>query len=265
MNASKRLAVAAAIITTTASLTGCGGGGGGSSVSTTPGDAQGVYLGSFSTAAHPVGKFSTLVLDNDEIWTLYGEEGAGGALIVYGLIQGQGVSTSGSFTVGSLKDYYFNGTSGSGTLSARYQAGSTFNGTVSANGQSVSFSGVAPAAGSTNYRYNTAANLTDIAGSWAGTNMGGVTSNYTISVGGTFSGTNQFGCGFSGTVTPRTSGKNVFDVSLINNTSDTCGAASGLTGRGVAVSSVLGNGSRQLIVAVVTNDRVYGSAIFATR
>lgn len=264
MSAKKRFVMAASALAFLG-LVGCGGGGGGAASSSTPGEAQGVYSGSFSTPTFPSGKFSTLVLDTDEIWTLYGTEGAGGALLVYGLIQGQGTSSSGTFTVNSLKDYYYDGTSATGTLSARYQVGSTFNGTVSANGQSVSFSGVVPAAGSTNYNYNTAANLADIAGSWSGTNMSGVTSNYTISSGGTFSGTNQYGCGFSGTVTPRASGKNVFDVSLTNNTSNACGATSGLTGRGIAVSSVLGNGSRQLIVAVVTNDRLYGSAIFATR
>lgn len=206
-----------------------------------------------------------MVLENDEIWTLYGTEGASGELLVYGLIQGQGSASSGNFTVGSLKDYFYDGTSASGTLSARYQVGSSFNGTVSANGQSVSFSGVVPTAGSTNYNYNTAARLVDISGSWSGTNMSGVTSNYTISAGGTFSGINQYGCGFSGSILPRSSGKNVFDVSLINNTSNACGAASGLTGRGIAVSSVLGNGRRQLILAAVTNDRLYGSAVFATR
>lgn len=265
MNATSRLMTAVAITLSTAVLIGCGGGGGGSGASTTPGEAQGVYTGSFSTPAFPAGKFSTLVLDNDEIWTLYGVEGAGGELLVYGLIQGQGASSSGSFAVASLKDYYYDGTSASGTLSARYQVGSTFNGTVSANGQSVSFSGVVPAAGSTNYSYSTAANLSDVSGVWSGTSMSGVTSSYTISSSGTFSGTNQYGCGFSGTVTPRASGKNVFDVTLTNNTSNACGAASGLTGRGIAVSSVLGSGRRQLIVAVVTNDRLYGSAIFATR
>jgi hypothetical protein len=110
-----------------------------------------------------------------------------------------------------------------------------------------------------------AANVADISGNWAGTSMAGSTSNYTISSSGTFSGTNQNGCGFSGTVMPRNSGKNVFDVAFLNNTSSACGTASGLSARGIAVSSVLANGSRQLIVAVVTADRAYGSAIFATR
>jgi hypothetical protein len=264
MNSSKTL-VAALAVTSIALLTACGGGGGEANPALTPGEAQGVYSGSFSTPAFPSGKFSTLVLENDEIWTLYGTEGAGGELLVYGLIQGQGAASSGSFTVGALKDYFYDGTTASGTLSARYQVGSTFNGTVTANGQSASFSGVAPSPGSTNYNYNTSATLADISGSWSGTNMSGATSSYTISSGGTFSGANQYGCGFSGSVTPRSSGKNVFDVSLTNNTSSACGSASGLTGRGIAISSILGNGRRQLIVAVVTNDRLYGSAVFATR
>lgn len=264
MNSSKTL-VAALAVTSIAVLTACGGGGGGASPALTPGEAQGVYSGSFSTPAFPSGKFSTLVLENDEIWTLYGTEGAGGELLVYGLIQGQGAASSGSFTVGALKDYFYDGTTASGTLSARYQVGSTFNGTVSANGQSVSFSGVTPAQGSSNYAYSTPADLSQVAGNWAATNMFGGTSNFTISSTGTFSGTNQNGCGFSGTVTPRSSGKNVFDVTSTNNTNAACGNASGLAFRGAALTSILGNGQRQLIVALVSSDRTYGSAIFATR
>lgn len=249
-----------------AALVACGGGGSVTATSpSTPGQAQGVYSGSFATAAFPAGRFSTLILDNDEIWTLYGEGGVNGELLVYGLIQGQGSSNSGTFASSSLKDYFYDGTTMAGSISATYQMGASFNGTVSAGGQSVSFSGVVPPAGSTNYSYNTAANLADISGNWAGTSMSGSTSNYTITSSGTFSGTNQNGCGFSGTVSPRNSGKNVFDVAFLNNTSSSCGTASGLSARGIAVSSVLSNGSRQLIVAVVTADRMYGSAIFATR
>ena len=253
------------ILPTAALLVACGGGGDDSSPSTTVGEAQGVYTGSFSSVGFPVGRFSTLVLDNDEIWTLYGEEGSNGELIVYGLIQGQGASNRGSFTSSALRDYSFNGDSASGSINATYTVGSTFSGTVSSAGQSVSFAGVVPAPGVSSYVYNTPAVLSDITGTWSGTSMGGVNSSYTISAGGTFSGVNEFGCGFSGTIAPRSSGKNVFDVTLINNTSQACGAASGLTGRGVALSAVLANASRQLIVTVVTSDRVYGSAIFATR
>lgn len=247
-----------------AGLTGCGGGGSGS-VTATTGQAQGVYTGSFSSPALPVGKFSTLVLENDELWTLYGREGVNAELIIYGLIQGQGAASSGSFSSGALKDYFYDASSASGTLSARYELGSSFSGTFSANGQSVSFAGVVPATGSSLYSYNTAAVLTEITGSWDATNMYGGTSSFTISAGGTISGINQNGCGFSGTVLPRGSGKNVFDVSTTNNTSPECGSASGLSFRGVALSSLLGGGQRQLIVALVSADRTYGSAIFATR
>lgn len=263
MQAFSKLAIS---VVCSVALVACGGGGSSSATSaTTPGQAQGVYTGSFASVAVNPGKFSTVILDNDEYWTLYGREGSNGQLLVYGLVQGQGSASSGSFTSSNLKDYYYDGTTANGTLNASYQVGATFNGTVSAAGQSVSFAGAVPTAGSSTYSYNVAATVSSISGSWAGTNMSGVTSDYTISSNGTFAGTNQYGCSFSGTVTPRASGKNVFDVSLTNNTSPACGAASGLTGRGIALTTLLGNGSRQLIVAVVTSDRVYGSVIFANR
>lgn len=242
-------------------LSGCGGGGDGGS-SATPGQAQGVYAGNFSSATFPNGIFSSLVLEDDQIWTLYGTTGSSGEFLVYGFIQGQGTASSGKFTSNGLKDYFYDGTTGNASIQATYQAGASFNGTVTENGVSVTFAG---ASANSSFVYSTPASLTDIVGAWSGSNIGGVTSDFTISPSGTFSGVNQFGCGFSGTVRPRASGKNVFDLSMQNNTTAECGSGSGLSASGVAASAPLSGGRRQLTIALVTNDRTRGSVVFAVR
>lgn len=257
----RRVCAALAAVGLAWALAGCGGGGDGES-SATPGQAQGNYAGNFSTTAFPNGIFSSLVLEDDQIWTLYGTAGSSGELLVYGFIHGQGVASNGKFTANAMKDYFYDGTTINASLQATYQAGVSFNGTVTENGTSVTFAG---ASARSSYVYGTPASLNDIVGSWSGTNIAGVTSDFTISQLGTFSGLNQFGCGFSGTISPRASGKNVFDVTLQNNTSVECGSVSGLQGTGVAASAPLGGGQRQLTIAIITNDRSRGSAVFAVR
>ncbi len=249
-------------------LVGCGGGGGGASAPSTPGEAQGAYVGSFSSAAFPNGRFSTLVLENDEVWTLFGQSGASGEFVIYGLLQGQGNARSGDFSAASIKEFLYDGTSYSGSLTAKYAVGSNFNGLVSINGQSVSFAGVVPVAGSldlSNYQYSSAPNVSDVAGNWSVTNLSGNTSTLTITNAGTFSGTNQNGCGFSGTVVARSSGKNVFDVTTTNNTSVACGSYSGLSLRGIGVTSMLPSAQRQIIFAFVNADRSMGGVAIGRR
>lgn len=260
-----------------AALVGCGGGGsggGGSPAGSSPGDAQGYYAGNFSTAAFPAGRFATLVLDDDEIWTLYGTSGADGQLLVYGLIQGQGASYSGStggtltggtFAAPSIKNYYYTGTTGTGSLSATYQRGSSFNGTVSDNTGSVSFAGVVPSESTTNFKYGLAAQLTDITGAWAGTEMSGSTFNITIGVNGALAGSTTQGCTLSGQIQPRPGGKGVFNMRFTLASVAGCGTGAGISASGIAVTSLLSSNERQLIMAVVTNDRQYGTVLFAKR
>lgn len=243
---------------------GSGGGGGGGSAqpSTTPGQAEGAYSGTFATKNVPNGKLSMAILENDEYWALYGLDDGNGGLTVYGFVQGQGLSNNGAFTSSNLKDYSSEGVY-SGSLNVNYQTGISFSGTVVANGQSASIAGNTTAAGMA--AYNTPANLADITGAWTGNTLGNSVYGLTISATGDITGADTSGCAASGTVKARASGKNVFDVNLIAANTAACGTGAGQAARGIGVSSVLSSGKRQLIIALVTADRTNGSVLFATR
>lgn len=274
MSITSKLTRFSVILSMAATLTACGGGGdGGTAISipsgpiATVGAAQGYYTGSFSSTNFPNGKFDNLVLDDDSYYALYGNRDTNtGAFVVYGLIQGNGIALNdGTFSSSNLKDYFFDGQVFNGSLTATYQPGATFRGTVLESGQSIALSGLAPTAGSTNYIYNTPAVLSTITGSWSGTNLGGAAQAFTVFASGALSGTDANGCGYSGSILPRSSGKNVFNVNLTINRSTACGISSGIIASGIATASLLSNGGQQLIISVTSSDRNLGSVLFATR
>ena len=101
-----------------------------------------------------------------------------------------------------------------------------------------------------------------IAGSWSLTTLDGDGLTMNVQNNGSFTAVSS-GCGFGGTVAPRASGKNVFDVQLTFGPAP-C-ALPGQRAAGIAVAYPLGNGRTQLLVAVVTPDRSAGQAAFGDR
>lgn len=244
-------------------LSACGGGGGSSSAaapaSTGP-KAEGLYAGT-TTSGYT---FNALVLENDEIWALYGVPSSG-TFYVYGANWAQGSSSNGTYTASNAKDYYNTGAVTTGSISASYVAGSSFNGTAIANGTSVGFTSAAPV-GST-YVYAAAASLPTITGTWTGTTLFGEAGTMVIASNGTltasFTGSYSGSCTATGTVQPRASGKNVFDVSITFGAAP-CGLP-GTTATGIAINYLLTNGQRQLVAAVTTPSKANGAAFFAAR
>lgn len=252
-----------------AALAGCGGGGSGTTASSTttassaaPTAPQGVYEGTTSTGY----SLYTLVLENNQLWSLYGMPAASG-LLVLGMVQGTGASSNGSFSATDIRNFVNDGSVGaSGTLTASYVAGSKFDGSMSLSGPvgsgTVTFTGKAPITTVT-YDYDKAASIADIAGAWTMDGLNNTTANLVVAPNGSFAATDSAGCTFSGTATPRASGKNVFDVNL------TFGAAPcdlpGATATGIALTYTLSSGQRQLLAAAVNSDRTYGGLMFGTR
>lgn len=241
-------------------LAGCGGGS--DSPAVTPvvvgPSAEGVYGGTI-TGAQSSG-FQLLVLENGDFWTLYGTQ-TSNQFLVSAIIQGSGTSNNGSFTSSNVKDFGVTPAL-AGTLKATYDAtAKTIAGTVTAGTDTATFKG-GPIADSL-YNYTTAASLTNIAGSWATTSTSGESVNVNIAAAGTFTAVGSSGCKFSGTVTPRASGKNVFDTKMTFGPAP-CGIP-GQTASGIALSYPLASGEMQLILAQVDSTRTYGSAAFGTR
>src|SRR5689334_25426078 len=103
-------------------LAACGGGGSGESSTSNPGRAhepaaEGVYGGTLSGSAYG-GDFQALVLENDEFWSIYGDD-LGSVFYVYGFVQGNGLSINGSFSADPVRDFGYS-PAVSGKLSASY-------------------------------------------------------------------------------------------------------------------------------------------------
>lgn len=239
-------------------ITACGGGGGSDPAPTTGPSAEGVYGGTLTGSASNA--FNLLVLENGDYWSLYGVQGAT-VFTVAGFVQGTGSSNNGNFSSSNGKDFgFFPAVSGS--VNATYNAtAKTISGTTTNSSGSSTFNG-GPIAGSL-YNYDATATLSTVAGSWTTTSLTGETVTISIAAGGTFTAVSSGGCRFSGTVTPRASGKNVFNTSL------TFGAAPcalpNQVATGIAVAYPLASGRTQLIVAVTDSARTVGAAVVGSR
>ena len=174
-------------------LAGCGGYGStsysGGTGGNTPGQAQGIYSGTSSNGY----AFSTIALPNDQFYVIYGSA-AGNQFSLYGLISGQGISASSTYSA-SVTDFFYTGAINSGSLNATYVAGAGLNGTLTENGTMTTYTGtVLP---TSSFNFNTPASISAISGTWTGTLLDGISTTVTISPSGVVSGSSA-GCSFSG-------------------------------------------------------------------
>jgi hypothetical protein len=246
-------------------LGGCGGGGdsGSGSASDMPPTIQAVYEGTFSGGTFDGLAHQTFVLDNYQVYAFYGFPING--LVATGFLQGDGTLSNGSFSSNNLKDFSVTGTVQSGTLSASYNQGVSLNGSITSGPTTSTFTGVPLK--SSQYNFNTAANPANISGTWSVKDMNADDVTVTIAANGTLNGTFSTGpsatCSFSGTMTPRASGKNVFDLALTFGSAPCALATVQISG--VAIEYRLPNGKQQFIVAGTDTTRTTGAAFLGTR
>ncbi|MBC7617374.1 MAG: hypothetical protein H7293_00015 [Candidatus Saccharibacteria bacterium] len=196
-----------------------------------------------------------VILEDDSIWSLYGVAGAGGSTIVQGFFTGNGSSNNGTYTA-TGRDYVYTGQVINGALNSTYSPGVSITGT----GTSASFS--ATMANVTGYNYNTPALLSSIVGTWSGSSLTGGTASLVITSTGAYT-ARDGACAISGTITPRPSGKNLFNVTF---SSGVIGCAiTNLSGQGIGIVSTLSNGNTQLIIAATTADKSAGTVAFVIK
>lgn len=242
------------------SLVGCGGGGGGGATAPTPtptpvAKAEGVYSGTLLSNGVS-GVFSTVILEDDSIWAIYGVPGTGGSTIVQGFVNGVGASNNGSYSA-SGKDYGNTGGVLSSTINATYTPGVSISGTGSGgstfNGTTAAVSG---------YNYNTPFQIANLVGTWSGSSLSGQAMTMSIASNGNYT-VNTGGCPGTGTITARASGKNIANITYSHNNA-LCFPTT-LSGSGIGVVSTLTNGRLQLVGVVTTTDKSAGTAIFVTK
>lgn len=241
-------------------LSACGGGGGdGDAPAITPPPAanQGVYEGTTSNGSAP--DFQMLVLEDGAVWAIYGNQ-VGGTFFVDGFVQGQGSFNGGQVSANDIRDHGFLPAL-SGRLAGSYNSSPAVSGQIAYTTGTVTFSATGIVAST--YNYQAPAQLSAITGSWSTSLTTGETASLNISNTGVVGGIASSGCTFTGQVSPRASGKNVFDVRL-TFTSAQC-ALNGQTATGIGLTYPTGGGQQQLIVLVQDGSRSAGVAAFGTR
>lgn len=235
-------------------LNGCGGGGNSSPAAsnTIP---EGLYLG--SSTYFPYLLADVLVLENGSYYALYGVQFNAG-LMVSGFFEGTVSGSNGVISSANPVEHVSLYTFSNGSFSGSYVPETSVDIDVQGFVGAGTFSTVKPA--NTTYNYASAANINDVAGSWSLGTIDGAGANMIISTNGTFTATaTSNGCSYSGTISPRPSGKNVFDITL------TYGAAPcalpNLSISGIAVSYMLADGiRREFIMSGNDSSRANGYA-----
>ena len=251
-------------------LCGCGGGGiwtppkttsSASSASSTPSTSamtqsiEGVYQGTTSTGK----TLNALVLEDGSWWSIYGIQPSN-ALSVQGIANGTSSASSGNFNI-VFADFPAPGASPISGTGSGLCTSTNLLGTIVENGVASTFNVTVPLA--TNYDYNAAANLAPLTGTWSGGLLDGEAAVVNVVASGSFTATSSLGCSATGTLTPRPSGKNVFN-STITFGGSPCVLA-GQTASGIALAYPLANGATQIVAGFVTAGNSRATAFFAAR
>jgi len=171
--------------------------------------AEGFYATTTTNAAGY--DIATVVLENNEFYIIY----VNSRTYDLGMVYGAGTPRSGSFSASGATDYNFATlTKSPATLSATYAAKTSFNGSVSGQVRTISF------AASYDPLYEKPASLANVAGIYAlvtASGSGDTPARMSLAPSGAMTGTFPVGtgtCKFNGTLAPRPSGKNVFNMNV---------------------------------------------------
>lgn len=251
-------------------VSGCGGGGNNNGRNNTPAspvaaNVQGSYEGTVSDGERST-DFQLLILEDGTYFALSGTNSEG-TFFSDSLIQGSGTETSSSkFTSSNYLNFAESPPPIPGNIELTFGADKIVSGAInitSNDPETLTLTG--RPISSTTYDYNAAAKLSDISGSWLLTSLYEFSAGVALEINadGSYTGADQVGCTFSGNFVPRSSGKNVFNVTVV------VGAAPcilpGATYSGVAVRSFSSSGSQQLQVAGTIKDRSTALALAGVR
>ena len=225
--------VAAAIVF---GLVGCGGGGGGGGGGSTNADAQGFWIGPASTGY----TVSAVVLDSGETWGVY----TSGATI-YGALYGITATSGNTVTVAGTDFNFLSNTSSPGRLTGSIVAKSSMS-LISGTGVTMPLTYQSS--------YDTAASAAAVTGTWAFTGRSGsytlIPGFITVNGSGQFT-LNQTNCVTSGSIVPRSGGKNVYNLTLAASGSGCAVGQSSLSGVAIVDTTVVPN--KFLSLALTSN------------
>lgn len=228
-----------------AALTACGGGGS-SGGGTANADPQGYWNGQASTGY----VVNVAVLETGETWGIY----TSGSTI-YGALYGSTSVSGNSVSISGTDFNFLTNSSSTGNLT----------GTITAKA-SMSLSGIGGTLPLTYLSaYDTAATSAAITGNWSFTGRSGsyslVPGSITVDSSGRFT-LNQTNCVTSGTIIPRSSGKNIYNVALSASGTGCATSQSSMSGIAYLDRSVTPN---KFLSLALTSNRNDGVIVIGTK
>jgi hypothetical protein len=218
-------------------------------------NAEGLWSG-FTSSGYEV---SSLVLENNEFWNVIGR--TVGNIFYVAAFDNGAIAVAGNNYSSFFREFSSNG-SVLGFSTGTVVANSRISGIATAVGTTSLSSTVSMTPpGNSVYNYNKQADMSEVVGYWSGNFLSGYSGTVQIANNGQVTGKAN-GCNFSGTFIPRSSGKNVFDFSLVNGTG--C-ILPGFKSSGIAISYATPSGKRQLIAGSVDSTKTQGDLFFAQR
>ncbi|MEI6469573.1 MAG: hypothetical protein WCO72_08875 [Betaproteobacteria bacterium] len=216
--------------------------------------AEGLWTGTTSNGF----QVNLLVLENNEYWTTVGQVSGNNFLI--SAFDSGGFIINGANASTYFKEYFPNYSSLLGYGTGTVVTNSLISGTTY-TGSNPAVKVIFTPLPNSNYNYNKQADINEVVGNWSGSFLNGYASNVAISTTGAIYGT-ILNCTFTGTLKARASGKNVFDLSIINGAG--CGVV-GLVQNGIGISYITNTGKRQFIATGVDSTKTIGDMFFAQR
>lgn len=218
--------------------------------------AEGLWSGSTSSGY----EVNSLILENNEFWNIVGRT-IGNVFYVVAFDYGAAAINGNSYST-FYKEYTANSTAlgySTGTVISNTRISGTVT-TVGATTQTSTIS-MTPAVTSF-YNYNKSADINEIVGSWTGTFLSGPTGTIQIASNGQFSLKDSTGCNSSGSITPRSSGKNVFNLSTVDGVG--C-PRPGFKTTGIVITYLTNTGKRQVIAGATNESKSGGDAFTSVR
>jgi hypothetical protein len=222
--------------------------------------AEGAYGGTLSGS--PFSNFIMVILEDQTFWEAYGRPLVG-PIAESGFIEGTGMSTSSTQTFTSTNAADFGAVpTAPATITATYTSAPSITGSVVYDTATVLFTGASPIPGTT-YAYGTPAQMGSVLGTWALVSNAGIATPINISGAGTLTGIDAAGCAYTGSVAPRPSGKNVYNVTL-TFAGAPCTVPS-TTMNGIALAMPLATGKVELLLMAIDSTRTFGYGASGTR
>jgi hypothetical protein len=221
-------------------LTACGGGGSSSA------DPQGYWSGPSSTGYN----VNAVVLNNGETWGIYSSGNT-----IYGALYGKTLTNGNSVSITGTDFNFLTNSASAGNLTGLISAKSS----MSLSGSGVTLPLTYQSA------YDTAASASSATGTWSFVGRSGgyslIPGSITIDGAGRFI-LNQTNCVTTGTIIPRSGGKNVYDTVLASVGSGCAVGQSSLSGVTYIDTTVTPN---KILSLALTSDKSDGLIVIATK